>query len=893
MDHAVRLLFHELADLPQAERQRVMDERQIVPELRAELESLWSFDSTGVGPLSACVLDAAEEVMQSVVGREVHNCGPYRLVRLLERGGMGAVYLGERMDGEIQQTVAVKLLRADGSRPGWHDRFLKERQLLASLNHPSIVHVIDAGHTTDGRPYLVMEYVEGVSIDVHASTLEVRERLMLFLRVCEGVSHAHQRLIIHRDLKPSNILVDASGQPKVLDFGIARILDDTGDATQTVERLLTPNYASPEQLRGTSQTTATDIYSLGAVLYKILTGRSPHESDTHTSQAVEVIAGLKEIPAPSRLNPKLPADLDYILGKALRLEPEDRYASVDAFANDIRAFLESRPVQARSGNAWYYGRKFLRRYWAPVAAAAAVIASLSIGLYIANRERTSAQSRFQDLRQLAHIFVFDLHDEVAKVEGNTRARELMVRTGLQYLDHLARNAGSDLGLQKEIAASYMKVGDAQGGLTTSNLGRFEDALASYRKAGDIYRLISEKDSAYLEDLAVYYAKYAQYVRFTHDLKQARAVAESAIETFDRLQRRQRFDSRLQYTYIGAWCTLGDIDEDQGNYQTAWKEFSRCGELARAEVGKHKDQQSLRVFSQALERIGTAAQEIGLLRDALQAFDEDESALRKLLAVEPLNPRFRRSETVLHQFRSRVYYDDRYPDLDDPQHALTSARHYLAGAEEMVHRDPNNMSARVSRAVAMYRVSVSLREFDPRAAIQMARQAVQNFDELIASGHKDYLTIADRVIALRRLGEAQLKAGRVTDAYSLAESALTAQRGISAKSASGSEDRVELVHALILAGQANAVSGNLSRAESLLREASAEAAPIAKRQELPNVIPLARAQQALGAFYGSRRRIQEARACFQELDELWRAFPESIEYVHRQKAASARLLASVR
>jgi serine/threonine-protein kinase len=368
MDHPVRLLFHELADLPQAERQRLMDERQIAPELRAELESLLSFDSTGVRPLSACVSDAAEEVMNSVVGREVHNCGPYRLVRLLERGGMGAVYLGERMDGEIQQTVAVKLLRADGSRPGWRDRFLKERQLLASLNHASIVHVIDAGHTIDGRPYLVMEYVEGVSIDVHASTLEVRECLMLFLRVCEGVSHAHRRLIIHRDLKPSNILVDASGQPKVLDFGIARILDDSGDATQTVERLLTPNYASPEQLRGASQSTATDIYSLGAVLYKILTGRSPHESDTYTSQAFEVIAGLREIPAPSLLNPKLPADLDYMLRKALRLKPEERYASVDAFANDIRAFLESRPIEARSGNGWHQTRKFVRRYWVPVSA---------------------------------------------------------------------------------------------------------------------------------------------------------------------------------------------------------------------------------------------------------------------------------------------------------------------------------------------------------------------------------------------------------------------------------------------------------------------------------------------------------------------------------------------
>jgi serine/threonine protein kinase len=199
-------------------------------------------------------------------GPEPGSCGPYRLIRLLGSGGMGAVYLAERSDGEIQQKVAVKLLRADAHRPAWRARFLKERQLLASLHHPSIVHVIDAGHTDDGRPYLVMEYVEGTPIDVYAAGIEMRERLSLFLRVCEGVSHAHGHLIIHRDLKPANILVDASGQPKLLDFGIAKLLDETGDATQTVERLLTPNYASPEQVRGDSQTTATDVYSLGAVL---------------------------------------------------------------------------------------------------------------------------------------------------------------------------------------------------------------------------------------------------------------------------------------------------------------------------------------------------------------------------------------------------------------------------------------------------------------------------------------------------------------------------------------------------------------------------------------------------------------------------------------------------
>ena len=312
MNREVRLLFHELVELSPGERERVFRERRIAAELRAEVVSLLRFDSVEDASLTGLVSDAADEVLRAA-GPEPSRCGPYRLLRLLGSGGMGAVYLGERSDGEIQQRVAVKLLRTDSHRPSWLERFLRERQLLASLNHPSIIHLIDAGHTEGGRPYLVMEYVEGVPIDVYAARIDVRQRLELFLRVCEGVSHAHRHLIIHRDLKPANILVDASGKPKLLDFGIAKLVDATRDATQTVERLLTPNYASPEQLAGAAQTTATDVYSLGAVLYKLLTGVAPRENATGAD-------GI-EIPRPSSVNPDVPKDVDFVVSKALRAEP--------------------------------------------------------------------------------------------------------------------------------------------------------------------------------------------------------------------------------------------------------------------------------------------------------------------------------------------------------------------------------------------------------------------------------------------------------------------------------------------------------------------------------------------------------------------------------------------
>jgi hypothetical protein len=206
MDNAARLLFRELADLAPAERERLLADRQIAPELRAEVESLLSLDSESSSSLTGCVSATAEEMLRSGDAEKLSHCGPYRLVRLLGSGGMGEVYLAERSDGEIQQKVAVKVLRAGANRHAWCDRFLKERQLLASLNHPSIARVIDAGHSAGGQPYLVMEYVDGLPIDVYADGRDLRDQLMLLLRVCDRVSHAHRQLIIHRDLKPSNIL---------------------------------------------------------------------------------------------------------------------------------------------------------------------------------------------------------------------------------------------------------------------------------------------------------------------------------------------------------------------------------------------------------------------------------------------------------------------------------------------------------------------------------------------------------------------------------------------------------------------------------------------------------------------------------------------------------------
>jgi tetratricopeptide (TPR) repeat protein len=298
-----------------------------------------------------------------------------------------------------------------------------------------------------------------------------------------------------------------------------------------------------------------------------------------------------------------------------------------------------------------------------------------------------------------------------------------------------------------------------------------------------------------------------------------------------------------------------------------------------------------VLSQADERIGSAAQELGYLNEALRALREDETLLAELLQAEPLSPALHRREALLHFYRSTVYYSDFFPSLDDAARGLDSARRYLAAAEEMVRSDPTNATARFSRAIATGWRSVPLRQLDPRAAVPMAEDSVRLFDELAASGKPSYLITSRRVRALEWLGEAQLKAGRAADARRTAETALAAERPILSASAD-QEERVLLVQLLILAGNAHAAENDFERAESLLREARQEAQALAARRELANIVPLARAEDALGAFYVHRGRTEEARACFRRLADLWRQFPGPNEYVDRQRSAAERLLASL-
>ncbi|HVV88119.1 MAG TPA: serine/threonine-protein kinase, partial [Kofleriaceae bacterium] len=383
-------------------------------ELRREVESLVAHAPAGPRAFASVVRATAAtlgaELRRPDLGARV---GPYRLVSLLGEGGMGAVYVAERADDAFHKRVAIKVLRHGLASPEAIARFRDERQILARLEHPAIVRMLDGGAAEHGAPYLVMELVQGTPLAAYAASRRLRERIALMIAVCEAVHHAHQHLVVHRDLKPANILVDDGGRPKLLDFGIAKLLDP-GEAlarearTVTGMALLTVEYASPEQARGDTVTVATDVYALGAVLYELLVGHPPQRAEA------DLVATLRRIcdvdpPRPSQAAPPaarraLVGELDNIVMKALQKSPAARYPSVAALADDLRSFLDGRPISARDATWSYRAGKFVRRHRGALAlattigialAAAAVVALVAAGR--ARRQTRVAERRTRAL----------------------------------------------------------------------------------------------------------------------------------------------------------------------------------------------------------------------------------------------------------------------------------------------------------------------------------------------------------------------------------------------------------------------------------------------------------------------------------------------------------------
>lgn len=710
--------------------------RACVAGLLQAAEEAEAYFDAAIRGMASSLSDGREPAQGDVIGA-------YRVLSVIGQGGMGSVYLAERTGGELQQRVAIKVLRLDTHWLGWGDRFLRERQLLASLQHASIVHVIDAGQTSDGRPFLVMEHVEGIPIDRYAAGVDIRQRLNLFLRVCDGVSHAHRHLIVHRDLKPSNILVDAAGQPKLLDFGIAKLLDSTDDTAQTAGQWMTPNYASPEQLKGNAQSTATDVYSLGAVLYELLTGIAP---------GVRIGPTPVEPARPSSVDAAIPRDLDFVVALAMRPEPEQRYASVDEFANDLRAVLQRRPVKARGRDVWYRARKSLSRHWMPLAAVLLVTSSLSAGLFLANRQRALAERRFMEVRQLSHK-LFDIDTQVAQLPGGARTRQLIVDTALEYLKRVSVDARMEPGLALELGTAYLRVARVLGVSISANLGQTEQADQAARQA----------EAFIASALSVQPRNRTALLRAGQIAHDRMILAGDRHQEDDAVRFAGQAVERLnQYLDQGALTTSSDRAEAQqvilaliniANRYLLAAQFERAQRIAGRAIDIAHATNWPTQAGAALMIVAMAHRSSGELDQALQAIHESVRLLEPPPDEKALGRHQAYGLALIRE--AQILGEDQAISLNRPEEAIERLEQALKSSEAFASRDASDFLGQNRIYSVKTKLAAILWHTQPARALELYDDALARLSLLKSNGgtvRNEITALSASTYPLRQLGK---------------------------------------------------------------------------------------------------------------------------------------------
>lgn len=733
------------------------------PSLQEEVESLLAAycDSEDFIQLPAAK-NAHEFLHQQEVKLESGaRIGAYKIVREVGRGGMGAVYLGVRADERFQKSVAIKVIKRGMDTDDVLRHFRIEQQILGNLDHPNIARLIDAGSTESGLPYFIMEYVEGEPIDQYCDrlSLSITERLQLFQQVCAAISYAHRNLVIHRDIKPTNILVTAEGIPKLLDFGIAKILqsDPAERSTVTGMHFMTPEYASPEQAQGLPVTTLSDVYSLGILLYEILTGRFPYSFKNRS--AVEILRAITEtqpqlpseiIKRPTgnssndstestlelvsrtregtleHLQSRLHGDIDNIVMKAIRKEAEQRYASVEQFSEDIRRHLVGLPVIARPVTFSYRLSKFVRRNKIAVALAGLIFLTLVGGIitttrqsYRAEAERARAEKRFNDVRKLAHSVLFDYHDAIRDLPGSTPIRARLVKDALQYLDSLTSEENNDVSLQLELATAYERIGDVQGGTMKANLGDTPGSIQSYRKALVILQSLTRTDPQNKQTrykIAVCLQKLGALLWETGDLKGSLNESRKALMLLQQLVAEDPVDFDLRFQLGVTLGRIGSILLEQNDFSGALESHQKELEIFQSFSAAERESEKLRrATSTAYEHIATVILSMGNYDKALENNHRGLEIRQSLTKDFPLNADYLRALAVSYYWEGEILWKS-----GRTSEALENYQKDVDIVEKLFLKDPHNEVYRGDLAYGLNRVG------DLQFELGKTTEAITNF-----------------------------------------------------------------------------------------------------------------------------------------------------------------------
>ncbi len=785
----LKALFAEALERPPAERAAFAEEA-CGPDaaLAAELRGLLEAHANDDGFLEEIVADGARGVVPPGGGTLRGRFGVYEILEELGSGGMGTVFLARRADSEYEAKVAVKIVRPGLFSTETLRRFRAERQALALLTHPGIARLLDGGTTEEGVPYLVMEHVEGLPIDGYAEgqSLDRAARVRLFRSVCAAVQYAHASLIVHRDLKPANILVTPEGEPKLLDFGIAKFLGaDDPALTRAGERVLTPDYASPEQIRGGPITTATDVYSLGVVLYRLLTGRPPYSFPSGRSSEIERIVCERE-PAP----PRLSEDLDTILGKALAKEPLRRYASVVELSEDLRRYLMNEPVAARPDTLVYRASKFVRRHRAGVVATAAVVLALAGGLAVA---LSSAATARREAKKAAQINAF-----VQEVLGAANPwKDGSQITVVEVLDRASSRIGTDLAGQPEVEAGVRQtVGE-----TYSGLGMYDKAEAQFRRSIELLRRAEGNES---DDVADALLALSTVLVSRGDPKLAEPPAREALAI------RETLHGKNDVSVGQALTALGGVLQAAGELEAAETVERRAIDILRKSPGGDADlAEALNNLAVTLGTKGDLAAAEPLQREALAvirrahpgAHPDVASAMSALATTvwdgkrDPVEAESLYRETLEmrrqllgadHPDVSWTLYNYAYMQMEQGSLARAEA----LAREALVHRgrtlpEEHPMVAATLQLLGRCRLG----QDDPKAAEPFLRESLELRRRALPEGH--WLLASGESL----LGESIALQGRAAEARPLLESGyagLSARFGAESARAREAKQRLDLL-----------------------------------------------------------------------------------------------------